>query len=402
MKKTLSLMLCLLMVISIMPMSVFAADTRIEVSEFVATSNFNAPTYGERVKTYYIFNFIKGKEAYITSSMGDWYKWDESSSSWIEFTELNFIEGKYKYSNQIRIDEELESGYGTTHKLAQTATIIINGEEWTYSKNPMISSTYSYTRITSPEYTVKKPDEKVNSVKVTGLEKPVAGGAPDTTASVESEGAKIGMFGKVSWMRKNADGTWGAFEKFEGNSTYRCNMQVLPLYGYIFPASKNDLTVTINGEAAVIGDGYSSKIFYVLKEYTIPCGHSYDNYDDTDCNICGEVRYRIKLHVASVINSKIIYAYPNEVVTIGAPRLGGWLFTGWVVTEGSIVAIEDPYAMETTVIMGNENAEIKPYYDDCPCKCHGNFIQKLIFKITNFFASLFDKTKKTCACGFEH
>ena len=399
MKKFFSLMLCLLMIVSIMPLSVFAADTRIEVSEFVATSDFKAPTYGERVKTYYTFNFTKGKEAYITDSMGDWYKWNEDSASWVEFTESNFIEGKYRYSNQIRIDETLKSGYGTTHKLAQTATVTINGEEWTYSENPMINSAYSYARVTSPEYTIK---EKINSVKITGLEMPVAGGTPDTTASVESTGAKIGMSGKVSWMRKNADGTWGAFEKFEENNTYRCNMQVLPLDGYIFPASKNELTVTINGEAAVIGDGYSSKIFYVLKEYTIPCGHSYDNNDDTVCNVCGKERYHIKLHVASVVNSKVIYTYPNEVVAISAPILGGLLFTGWKVTEGSVAAIEDPYSMETTVTMGTENAEIKPYYDDCPCKCHGNFFQKLIFKITNFFAALFNPEKKICACSFEH
>lgn len=40
--------------------------------------------------------------------------------------------------------------------------------------------------------------------------------------------------------------------------------------------------------------------------------------------------------------------------------------------------------------------------DDCSCNCHGNIIQKIIFKITNFFASIFDKSKKICACGISH
>ena len=37
----------------------------------------------------------------------------------------------------------------------------------------------------------------------------------------------------------------------------------------------------------------------------------------------------------------------------------------------------------------------------CACKCHGNFIQRLIFKITNFFQKLFGKNK-VCACGVKH
>ena len=40
--------------------------------------------------------------------------------------------------------------------------------------------------------------------------------------------------------------------------------------------------------------------------------------------------------------------------------------------------------------------------ENCNCNCHGNLIQKIIFKITNFLASLFDKSKKVCACGVSH
>ena len=40
--------------------------------------------------------------------------------------------------------------------------------------------------------------------------------------------------------------------------------------------------------------------------------------------------------------------------------------------------------------------------DDCSCKCHGNFFQKLIFMITNFFAKLFNPAKRVCECGAGH
>ena len=39
--------------------------------------------------------------------------------------------------------------------------------------------------------------------------------------------------------------------------------------------------------------------------------------------------------------------------------------------------------------------------EPCTCKCHGNTIQQLIFKITNFFQKLFGKNK-ICACGVKH
>lgn len=39
--------------------------------------------------------------------------------------------------------------------------------------------------------------------------------------------------------------------------------------------------------------------------------------------------------------------------------------------------------------------------EPCTCKCHGNFIQRLIFKITNFFQKLFGKNK-VCLCGVKH
>lgn len=40
--------------------------------------------------------------------------------------------------------------------------------------------------------------------------------------------------------------------------------------------------------------------------------------------------------------------------------------------------------------------------DNCDCNCHGNFFQRLFFKIGNFFAAIFNPAKKICACGMKH
>ena len=39
--------------------------------------------------------------------------------------------------------------------------------------------------------------------------------------------------------------------------------------------------------------------------------------------------------------------------------------------------------------------------DSCSCKCHGSFIERVIFKIINFFQKLFGKNK-ICICGAVH
>ncbi len=129
-------------------------DNRIAVSEFVATSNMGVPTYGDDVKNYFDFTFTKGGEAYVTGSMGHWYKWDEEASEWDRYNEAKFVEGKYQYSNQLRID----GVNGATHRLAQTGvTVEIDGAAWTYDEEAIwVEPTYSYTYITSPEFTVEK------------------------------------------------------------------------------------------------------------------------------------------------------------------------------------------------------------------------------------------------------
>ncbi len=39
--------------------------------------------------------------------------------------------------------------------------------------------------------------------------------------------------------------------------------------------------------------------------------------------------------------------------------------------------------------------------ESCSCRCHGNFIERIIFKVINFFQKLFGKNK-ICTCGVTH
>ena len=435
-KKILSLLLCLIMMLGVAPISAFAADTRIEVTEIVGTSNMEPPRYGEKVNTYFKFNFTKGKEIRVAHTMSGWQKWNASTSTWENYEAFTFTEGKYKFSTQIRIDGE--SGYGTTHKLAQNVTVTIDGVSWSYAPNPTIYSTYSYNYITSPEFKVEKPAEIVGSVAVTNLNKPTAGATPDKTATTEST-FKIGS---IIWYRLE-NGSWkemGSYEKFVAGNTYKCYFQILPTDGYIFPVKKDEFSVTINNEAANIVN-FSSKLVCVEKEFFVPCiSHNFitvdskdvscteDGYTNYECKACGKLKtvianstghnYEKISHMDATCG---IAGYTrNKCNTCGDTKIDTIPATGnhsYVEDYKAPTCIEAGYRnykcsvcedtkSETFSATGHRNDNGKCVNSGCgytcSCKCHGNFIQKLIFMITNFFAKLFNPAKRVCECGAGH
>lgn len=483
MKKILSLILCLLMVISVLPVWGFAADTRTELDYFVGTSsNMEVPTLGAKRNPFVYIDFTVGSEAYISVIMGDWFRFD--GENWVRYTETTFVNGQYRYRTQLRIDDE----NGEAYKLAEdNLLIVIDGENWTH-ETVHIFDTYSFTHIISPTYTVEGEDVKIDSVDITA-KTPVVGNTPDFKLKLPDRAPyKVSESPSIAWYVDRVGGdelsSTSVFNKYR---KYFLVVILSPIEGYVF----DNPSATVNGNIAEVvpsgdeiivvykfgnalcphkydnvcdedcnecgevrtnahkfdngcdtdcnvcgktrtvaphtggkatcvsaakcsvcnepygslGDhGYSSDCDktcnYCGEERTVP-DHVYDNEFDTHCNVCNEKRELVKLYVESVVNSKTITTHPNAVVTISAPRLRECIFTGWVVTEGTVVAIADPYSMETTVTMGNVNATIKPNYDDCTCKCHGNFLQKIIFMITNFIPKLFGRNR-VCACGEKH
>jgi hypothetical protein len=133
-----------------------------------------------------------------------------------------------------------------------------------------------------------KPIEpiQVDSIAITDIDLPVANATPDKTATTEST-FRIGSMAGIVWYRVE-NGTrkaMGSDEKFEAGKTYVCYMQVFPNSGYLFPSSKSEFSVTINGETAVIGGSYSNSIAYVEMEFIASC--ETHNFDGSVCTACG-------------------------------------------------------------------------------------------------------------------
>ena len=126
--RLLSLLLCLVMVLGLMPMTAFAEGTRTreEVNTIKATAIINVPSYGEPTN-YPAFTVTEGSPAYIAAMMTHWEKKNTVTGKWDNVDSGNtFTEGTWRLSVQVRIDGE----GGKTHKLSEKPRFFVNEVEW--------------------------------------------------------------------------------------------------------------------------------------------------------------------------------------------------------------------------------------------------------------------------------
>ena len=124
--RLLSLLLCLVMVLGMLPMTAFAEGTREEVDTIKATAIINVPSYGEPTN-YPAFTVTEGSPAYIAAMMTHWEKKNTVTGKWDNVSSGNtFTEGTWRLSVQVRIDGE----GGKTHKLSEKPRFFVNEVEW--------------------------------------------------------------------------------------------------------------------------------------------------------------------------------------------------------------------------------------------------------------------------------
>ena len=148
--RLLSLLLCLVMVLGLMPMTAFAEGTREEVDTIKATAIINVPSYGEPTN-YPAFTVTKGSPAYIT--MTHWEKKNTETGKWdTVFSGNTFTEGTWRLSVQVRIDGE----GGKTHKLSEKPRFFVNEVEWQIVSKPLFDEYHfvSLAYFHSQEYEV--------------------------------------------------------------------------------------------------------------------------------------------------------------------------------------------------------------------------------------------------------
>ena len=149
--RLLSLLLCLVMVLGLMPMTAFAEGTREEVDTIKATAIINVPSYGEPTN-YPAFTVTEGSPAYI-AAMTHWEKKNTGTGKWDNvYSGDTFTEGTWRLSVQVRIDGE----GGKTHKLSKNPRFFVNEVEWQIVSKPLFDEYHfvSLAYFHSQEYEV--------------------------------------------------------------------------------------------------------------------------------------------------------------------------------------------------------------------------------------------------------
>ena len=141
MHRVLSLLLCCVMVLGMLPMTAFAEGTRTreEVNTIKATAIINVPSYGEPTN-YPAFTVTEGSPAYIAAMMTHWEKKNTVTGKWDNVDSGNtFTEGTWRLSVQVRIDDE----GGKTHKLSAKPRFFVNEVEWQIKSGPLFAEDQS-------------------------------------------------------------------------------------------------------------------------------------------------------------------------------------------------------------------------------------------------------------------
>ena len=154
-KKALCILLALTMVLTLMPTTAFAEDTRTEVDTIKATATINVPSYGAPTN-YPGFTVTEGSPARIAETMTRWQKKNTVTGKWDSvFNDNTFTEGTWRVYVQVRIDNDY-GNYGKTHKLSKNPQLFVNGVEWTIDGRTMFDeiSSSSLAKFYSQEYEV--------------------------------------------------------------------------------------------------------------------------------------------------------------------------------------------------------------------------------------------------------
>ena len=150
--RLLSLLLCLVMVLGLLPMTAFAEGTREEVDTIKATAIIDVPSYGEPTN-YPAFTVTEGSPAHIATMMTHWEKKNTVTGKWDNvYSGDTFTEGTWRLSVQVRIDDE----GGKTHKLSAKPRFFVNEVEWQIKSGPLFDDPHfvSLAYFHSQEYEV--------------------------------------------------------------------------------------------------------------------------------------------------------------------------------------------------------------------------------------------------------
>lgn len=232
--RLLSILLCIIMVVSLMPTTVLAAQQ--QISAVVATSP-NVDTIPTLYGSLKIpsFTITQGSPAYITASDAN-LRWQKKVEGvWTNQDTGRFSPGEWRISASLRLDNDGALQYD----FAQNLTFKVNGEFWTV-ETPNNHGEYSYAWVYSPAFTIVDDPNIQPPVSVESVHMVLNGytpGAAAASATVTTDAnVTVEVLGFVVAIDSNGDGQPDALEpvtgNFESGKMYAVGLQIKAKSGY--------------------------------------------------------------------------------------------------------------------------------------------------------------------------
>ena len=237
--RLISILLCVVMVVGIMPTTVFAAEKN-KISEFEATSTLpdklyvGMNLYDPNLLESISFNITKGEPAKLDAS-SPWMYYNEQSGYYERIyknDDEQIVKAgvRYAYAAQLRIEG---SDYDN-NTLADHVDVKINGVLWNTTDDPYESSTVTYTWTQSPDFEVSNEPyrQKIPRISATvyGYQNTYFYGDQITLPS--NYAVTVGLPAKFDdttdvWQKKNGN-TWeDCTENTFKDGTYRLKVKLI-------------------------------------------------------------------------------------------------------------------------------------------------------------------------------
>ena len=161
-KKSLSFLLTLVMVLSLLPTAALAATTYTKAGEIGAVTAecapIAAPTLGGEVINSFHVTVTSPTDKGLVNPTGDAVQWQrKTGDTWMDYTEEAFDEGTYRLC--IRLTSIARSG-GNYYALVSATTLTVNGTPFTPGDAPIDSTYQTFGNASmdfySQEYTITK------------------------------------------------------------------------------------------------------------------------------------------------------------------------------------------------------------------------------------------------------
>ena len=306
-KKIISLLMCMLMVLTIVPMSVFATVGPTEI-DTVHIEGIPVPLYGQTVKEYNTVMYngsmdgthkINGSTRvnngedvfYGNIELGDW-EYYNSEKSYIAPSSADALPSVYYLVHWFNP----AAGYKFPDDVAVTVDGAVSVETeldedgcltvWAKFEiaPPTEIDTVHIEGVLAPQYgqTIKSYYEAIEA-KITDGTITVNDEVYDSTAY------KYGNLLDDGWnVRSDADGYLSSTSTdLIKEGTYYVAMWFLPDNGYVIP---EDVNVIFDGAKSVKIEVEDDGCLDIRAEYEVKCPHVYDNACDAECNLCPETR----------------------------------------------------------------------------------------------------------------